>query len=246
MSSLIDLSTHGNRGWIVKVSNTKESIMKCITIASEYNDYNGVIKMQNSYYLLFNGYSEESAKGLRDARFQVSKLEDQHHNNGLIIGATYIQSSDFSGFAMTKKEIEVFCKTVYKNGFIRNKDLRKPEIDHVDNSSDTIEQKKKKTGFYIGSCIALMKTLPSLIASGNIKEANFDIQFEILKDRIEKLKHNMDILIEGNIEKQNDLHPYIKWNQIEINISKHKMLQITVVEVLDPPTMKLKMKTIDI
>lgn len=236
--------TKGNHHWFVKVANTKSDITKCIKIAAEYNDYSGIMKFRNFYYIMFTG-AKDSINELKDEGFQIEKMEHfPLEKDDTVRKAVYHNDKKFTGFAMTMDEVNDLCRTVYTSPtFKRNQDVRFQDIDHIDDPNDPTAEMQKKTFFYLNSCIELMRALPDFVENQIITEKEFDDHYKILRERIDKLNTNMQLLNTHDEAKKPMLNPYIKWNQIVIN-----KLQLTIVESRQngKPSLKLKIEHLEI
>lgn len=244
--------------WTVRVfPNEQGRIMECIQVGAQHNDFKGVFKFQNFYYMVFQGFSGQSAGNFIQSHFQVKELGDFIQKKGRIVKAVYWDDKEFKGFALNKGEIIAICEEVYQNPeFTRLNDLSKPELDFVDEQSDTLEIKVMKTESYLAKCSGILQTLPELKENGTISKEGLNLGVDQIKDNFEKLSENLKTLrelvnsklgAEKIAETLAKLHPYKKWNQVIIpTIVEGEHMKITAVDVLDPdakkPVIKIKLQ----
>lgn len=246
--------------WAVRVfPNEQIRIMECVEAGSHHNDFIGVFKFQNFYYMIFRGFSKQSAGNFIQSHFQVKEIGDFIQKKGRIVKAVYWNEKEFKGFALNRDEVLAICEGVYKNpNFIRLNDLSKPEIDFADDPSDTLEIKIMKTESYLAKCSSILQTLRELKEGGAISTEGIHLGIDQIKDNFEKLSENLKQLRELISSKPGaekiaetlvKLHPYKKWNQIIIpTIVEGEHMKITAVDVLDPdaekPVIKIKLQKI--
>jgi len=252
-SSIPEYDSKQERQWAVKVPNTEFAIGRCVEIGAQYNDFKGVIKFQNFYYLLFNGYSDKSADGFRKEGFVIKEVKEFIHKKGAIHKAVYMTDPQFKGFAIPIAEFMMYCIKCYRGDpeLNRLQDLGKPEIDFVDEPTDTTDIKILKTNSYIAKCMAIIKSLPKLLDDKIISEQSLDYATNQMKDNIEKLKYNLSILENnGDIS---TLHPFIKWNRVMVQLLGSEnppktLLEIVAVDVMDSksalPTIKIRLNEV--
>ena len=246
--------------WAVRVfPNEQTRIIECIQAGAQHNDFKGIFKFQNFYYMVFKGFSGQSSGNLIQAHFQVKEIDDFIQKKGRIVKAVYWDDKEFKGFALNKGEIIAICEEVYQNPeFTRLNDLSKPELDFADEPSDTLEIKVMKTESYLAKCSGILQTLPELKENGTITAEGLKLGIDQLKDNYEKLSENLKTLrelinnkpgAEKIVETLAKMHPYKKWNQVIIpTIVEGDHMKITAVDVLDPnakkPIIKIKLQKI--
>lgn len=246
--------------WAVRLyPNTQARIIECVEAGAQHNDFKGVFKLANYYWLIFQGASKESAGNFIQASFEVKEITEFIHKKGRIIKAIYWTDKEFKGLAVNNGDLNVICEQTYRSpDFKRLNDLSKAEIDFVDEPNDTIDVKIKKTESYMQKCSAILNSLPELVENGSITKESLLNGVDQIKDNVDKLGENLKTLRELSenkpgaekiVETLLKLHPYKKWNQIIIPtvIEKHFM-KITAVDVDDPnakkPVIKVKLQKV--
>lgn len=259
ITTKVDNSHKIEHYWTVRIHPNEQSrIIECIEAGSFYNDFTGVFKLGNFYWITFQGASKLSSGNFTNAHFEVKELNEFNQKKGRIVKAIYWTDKEFKGFAVNNGDLKTICEETYKNpDFKRLNDLSKGEIDEVDEPSDTLEMKLKKTESYASKSLAILNTLPDLVEDGTITKKSLLEAVDTINVNVKKLDENHKALSELIASKPGaekiaetlpKLHPYQKWNQIVVPTTiENQYMKITAVVVDDPtkkPTLKVKLQKV--